>query len=163
MASKVYTRAFIHEISEGDQVVVEITVKGAVVAKVSKIIKVIIPSRNGGKIGSHQLTVFEAKLPDGTLMNREEDILMRHEPEFGTFEKVYYDEVKKNDVLLYKSEKTGAKTIGKVVDIKIEQNADQEFKGHRFVGHLEKKIFIKTQHGSEIDEMTDTINSIFRQ
>ena len=161
MTSKVYTRAFIHEISEGDHVVVDITVKGTTVAKVSKIIKVIVPSKNGGKIGSYQLTVFEAKLPDGTIMNREEDILMRLEPEFKTFEKVGYDEVNKNDVLLYKSEKTGTKTIGKVVDIKIEQNKDQEFKGHRFIGHLEKKIFIKTQHGTDLDEITDTINSIF--
>ena len=162
MASKVYKRAFIHEISEGDNVVVNMTVKGAIIAKVSKIIKVIIPSRNGGKVGSHQLTVFEAKLPDGTIMNREEDILMRLEPEFKTFEKVGYDEVEKNDILLYTSEKTGTKTTGKVVDIKIEQNADQEFKGHRFIGHLEKKIFIKTQHGSDLDEITDTTNSIFK-
>ncbi len=183
-AEKIYARKFIYELSEGDQVVIDLTKNGAITGKVEKVIRH-ISSGIRGKIGAHQIMIIEGTTADGEFMQAEEDVLLRHEAEFNSFEKVGYDEVCVNDTLLYTPEgrmpdgKKKNMMVGKVIKIEIEEHEDTVFKncklkgphhqstiggsdsekGFVLRGHVEKKIYVLTKYGPDPDILTDTTNS----
>jgi len=161
---KIYKRKFIYELSEGDHVVINMTKDGAVTGKVEKVIRH-ISSGIRGKVGAHQVMIIEGTTEDGEFMQAEEDVLLRHEKEFNSFEKVGYDEVGVNDTILYTPEgrmpdgKKKNMMVGKVIKIEIEEHEDTVFKNHRLKGHVEKKIYVRTKYGPDPDILTDTTNS----
>ncbi len=161
---KIYARKFIYEFREGDQVAIGITKDGAITGTVEKIIRH-ISSGIRGKVGAHQVMIIEGTTADGEFMQSEEDVILRHESEFNSFEKVGYDEVNVGDTILYTPEgrtpdgKKKNMMVGKVIKIENEEHEDSVYKNYRFKKYIEKKIYVRTKHGPDLDILSDTNNS----